>query len=75
MIGMANLQREVWEGWTPQDFIDELEPMVEMVMSGHAILKPIKSREKMTEYIKYNQPYYKKVIPEVNSYFFRKYNL
>ena len=25
---MSNLNRHVWEGWTPQDFIDDLLPII-----------------------------------------------
>lgn len=72
---MANLQRVVWEGWTVQNFIDDLYPLVDMIMSGESFIKPFKTKAEMIEFIKENQPYYKKSIPEVNDYFAKKYGL
>ena len=63
MATKINMNRYVWEGWTVGAFIRELAPQVEMIMSGQSWREP------------YNQPYYKKRIPEVNSYFARMYNL
>lgn len=31
-----NLDRHIYEGWTARDFIDDLEPMVEMIMKGRS---------------------------------------
>ena len=72
---MANLNRNVWEGWTPQMFIDELSWQIDLIMSGQSWQKPFKTKKEMSAYIKDNQPYYKKSIPEVNAYFARKYGL
>jgi hypothetical protein len=70
-----NLQKHVWEGWTVQDFIDELEQLVEMAVSGISHFKTIENKEQLKEFCKDNQPYYKKHIPEVVNYFAQKYNL
>ena len=72
---MADMNRNVWEGWTPQDFIDELEPSLEVIMKGQSWKKPFTNKKDMVEWIKDNQPYYKKSIKEVNDYFAKKYNL
>lgn len=72
---MADMNRNVWEGWTPKDFIDELEPSLDVIMQGNSWQKPFQTKKDMVEWIKTNQPYYKKSIPEVNSYFAKKYNL
>jgi hypothetical protein len=72
---MANLNRVVWEGWTVQNFIDDLYPLIDMVMSGESFIKPFKTKSEMIKFIKENQPYYKKSIPEVNDYFIKKYGL
>ncbi len=69
-----NLNREVWEGWTPQKFIDELKVEMEMIMTGASWRKPFRTRKQMTDYIRENQPYYKKEIPEVNEYFVNLYS-
>lgn len=70
---MANLDRVIWEGWTPRDFIEELEPQLDIIMS--AWNKPIKTREEMRAWVASNQPYYKKPVPEVVSHFCRKYGI
>lgn len=72
---MGNLNRNVWEGWTPQMFIDELSMEIDMIMNGQSWQKPFKTKKEMSAYIKDHQPYYKKSIPEVNAYFARKYGL
>lgn len=72
---MANLNRIVWEGWTPQNFIDELEMQFDMIMRGESFIKPFRTKAELVKFIKENQPYYKKSIPEVNTYFAKKYGL
>lgn len=72
---MANLDRVVWEGWTVRDFIEELEPSIDMIMQGDSWQKPFESKAELAKYTKDAQPYYKKTIPGVNSYFAKKYNL
>lgn len=64
--------RHVWEGWTVQDFIDELEPFFNLVMSGRTHIKPFKDDKELKQYLIDNQPYYKKLIPEVFKYFKNK---
>lgn len=61
-----NTNKHVWEGWTVQDFIDSLEPMFNLIMKGP---KPFKTKEELKAWVKDNQPYYKKHIPEVYKYF------
>lgn len=72
---MGNLNRHIWEGWTPQNFIDDLEPMVKMVMEGRSWKEPFKTKAELKEYCMENQPYYKKHIPEVVTYFAKKYGI
>lgn len=67
--------KEIWEGWTPRDFIESLAPEIAMIMTGASWILPFKTAKEMTDYIKKNQPYYKKSIPEVNSYFIHLYGL
>lgn len=62
-----NLDREIWEGWTPRDFIKELEPLFVSEMSrGNPSIKTVADVRRWTAD---NQPYYKKQVPEVVSYF------
>lgn len=72
---MANVNRVVWEGWTVQDFIDELEPQITLIMRGESWRAPFETKAELAKYTKENQPYYKKTIPGVNSYFAKKYGL
>lgn len=71
----TNLQRNVYEGWTPQDFIDDLEPTFDMIMSNRSHVNPFKTKQEVREWCKDNQPYYKKHIPEVANHFIKKANL
>lgn len=70
-----NLKREVWEGWTVQAFIDELEYLVDIVMQGRSITTKFQTKIELKSWLKDNQPYYKKDIPEVIEYFSKKHNL
>ena len=67
--------REIYERWTVQDFIDHLEPMFDMIMSGNSWKKPFRTKEEIKEWCKDNQPYYKKTIKEVNDYFIKRAGL
>ena len=68
-----DLNREVWEGWTPQNFIDALEPEIRLIMTDQSWRKPFTEEEELVRYVVDNQPYYKKAIPEVNEYFIERY--
>lgn len=67
-----NRNKHIWEGWTVGCFIDELEPMFNQIMSGQSWQKPFKNKQEVEEWTKNNQPYYKKRIPEVVNYFWKK---
>jgi hypothetical protein len=67
-----NLNKHIWEGWTAQSFIDELEPMFNRIISGYSWEKPFKNDTELKNWCKDNQPYYKKHIPEVYNYFKNK---
>jgi len=64
-----NLDKNIWEGWTAQNFIDELEPSFILIMSGQSWQKPFKTSDDLKQWCKDNQPYYKKHISEVYNYF------
>jgi hypothetical protein len=61
--------KHIWEGWTVQDFIDELEPQFDMIMNGQSWKQPFKDEKELKTWCMENQPYYKKHIPEVFNYF------
>ena len=69
------MEKQIWEGWTVQDFIDELEYLVAMIMSGQSITTKFQTKEELKKWCMDNQPYYKKHIPEVVNYFSKKYNI
>lgn len=67
--------KHVWEGWTVQNFIDDLEPMFELVMAGGSWQKPFQSKDELKKWCMDTQPYYKKHIPGVFNYFKQKAKL
>lgn len=70
---MGDLNRNVWEGWTPKDFISSLKNEVHMIMTGNSWRKPFKTINELKKYLAENQPYYKKSVPEVEEYFINLY--
>ena len=70
-----NLNKEIWEGWTVQSFIDELEWSIKAIMSGQSRQAKFQSKAELKKWCMDNQPYYKKHIPEVVNYFAKLYNL
>lgn len=70
-----NLDKHIWEGWTVQSFIDDLEPVLNMIQSNQSWRKPITTKIELKTWCMDNQPYYKKYIPEVVKYFSDKYNI
>jgi hypothetical protein len=69
-----NTDKHIWEGWTVQSFIDELEPTFEMIMSGNSWKQPFQTDSELKRWCMENQPYYKKHIPGVFDYFKKKCN-
>lgn len=61
--------KHIWEGWTVQDFIDNLETTFDIVKSK------FKTKQQLKEWCMDNQPYYKKYIPEVVNHFYEKLNI
>ena len=70
-----NNTKHIWEGWTVQSFIDELEPSFEMIMNNGSWQSAFKTKQEVKDWCKDNQPYYKKHIPEVAKYFYNKAGL
>lgn len=61
--------KHIWEGWTVQDFIDELE------LSFKYIKDKLETKEQLKQWCMSNQPYYKKHIPDVVNHFNKELNL
>jgi hypothetical protein len=70
-----NLEKHIWEGWTAGMFINELEPVMDMIMNKQSWQEPFTSKEEVKKWCMDNQPYYKKYIPDVVNYFVKKYNI
>lgn len=68
-----SMNKHIWEGWTVQNFVDELEPTFTTIMTGRSWQKPFATLDELKNWCKDNQPYYKKHIPEVFNYFKRIY--
>lgn len=66
--------RHIWEGWTVQDFINELEPMFDRIQSNAREFgtSAFSTKEDVKNWCKSEQPYYKKHIPEVYKHFVNK---
>lgn len=47
----GTLQRDVWEGWTPQDFIDALSGEIEIIMFGKSWRKPFQTKKELADYL------------------------
>ncbi len=67
------MDRDIYEGWTPRDFIEELEPTLDMIQRGESWQKPLTTRAQVEKWTAENQPYYKKPVEEVVDYFCRRY--
>jgi hypothetical protein len=71
-----NLERHIWEGWKVIDFIEALEPVFNQMLSNKNEFRPyeklFENRQEIKKWCMDNQPYYKKYIPEVVTYFHNK---
>ena len=67
--------REIYEGWTVQDFIDELITQADLIMIGQSLHKPFQNRKELEKWCGENQPYCSKPIPEVVQFFAKRYGL
>lgn len=72
---MKNLDKHIWEGWTVQDFINELEPTLDRIQKNMSHISSFSTKKELRDFCKDNQPHYKKSIPEVVDYFSKKYNI
>lgn len=66
------MDRHIWEGWTVRAYIEDLEPIFNMIMMGRSWQRPFQTKEELAQWCKDNQPGYKKHIPEVVTYFWQQ---
>jgi len=73
-MATINRGKHVWEGWTVGCFIDDLEPVFNMIQRGESVYKKFTSKDLPTlkKWLMDSQPYYKKHIPGVYNYFKQK---
>lgn len=69
------LSREVCEGWTVSDYVDELSPLLATIQANKSIEKPITTKEEMRRWLIHNQPHFKREIPELVTYFCDLYKI
>ena len=69
------LNKEIYEGWTVGDFIENLQPQADMIMNGNSWKQPFKTKAELRKWVGENQPYYKKPVPDVVNYFAERYGL
>lgn len=74
---MSYRDRHIWEGWTVGDFIDDLEPSFRIIQNSNikTTKSGFESKQDLKQWVKDNQPYYKKHIPEVYNYFLKESGL
>lgn len=70
-----NYNKHIWEGWRIKDFIDELEYAVDNLICNSIEFHITVTRKDIEKCCIDNQPYFKKVIPEVVEHFCQKYNI
>ncbi len=75
MAKNIDLSRMIWEGWTAKDFVEELQPILDMIMNKQSCVQPFTTKAQLKEACRDMQPYYNKNIPEVVSYFAQRYGL
>lgn len=70
-----NYEKHIREGWTVGMFVEELQPIADLIMSGGASTRPFATREQVKAWCMDNQPFYKKHIPDVVEHFCRRYHI
>ena len=70
-----NFEKHIYEGWTVGDFIHDLQPQLDLIMTNQSWKKPFKNKEELKKWCIDSQPYYKKYIPDVVNYFAKKYGI
>lgn len=63
-----NINKHIWEGWTVGDFIESLHSPFHRLARREGL-----SKEDIKKWAMDNQPYYKKHIPEVVTYYWNEY--
>ena len=67
-----NRDKHIWEGWTVGDFINEIEQTFNWTLRQYG-KKHWPSKSDLRQWVKSEQPYYKRHIPEVANYFIKRW--
>ena len=71
-MAKINLEKHIWEGWTVGAFIQDLEPMFDVIMCGQSWKKPFTTKQEVKKWCMNMQSGYKNYIPDVVKYFVEK---
>ena len=73
-MSKVNFDKHIWEGWTVKSFIDEIEPTFNYIQDNMSHIKKFTKddKDRLKNWLKDFQPYYKKHIPDVFNYFWNK---
>lgn len=71
----VNYSKHIWEGWTVRDFINDIEYSVDITINDYKSRGIIITKDIIARITSDQQPYYKRVIPDVVNYFCNKYNI
>lgn len=68
-MSKIDYSKHIWEGWTVQNFVDDLEVIFYFHQDN------LKTKEDVKKWCTDNQPYYKKYIPDVVNHFCNKLSI
>lgn len=71
----VNYSKHIWEGWTVRDFINDIEYSVDITINDYKSRGIVITKDIISRITSDQQPYYKKIIPDVVNYFCNKYNV
>jgi len=74
LINIEKKDKHIWEGWTIGDFINDIEQTFDRTLKQYG-KKHWGNKANLKKWVKNEQPYYKKYIPEVYNYFLKKSGL
>lgn len=74
-MSRINFDKHIYEGWTVEDFINELKDIYPITYEMGKEVSLLTSKEEVKKWCMDNQPHYKKHIPDVVKFFINKYKI